>query len=253
VTRRPRRGNPKPRIIRRTRDGAVVNSMGLPNRGVEFAARKLRSTRAFGPVLISLADEDPDDVLWNHALLEPLVRGVELNASCPNVSWGRDRDNEDHLRRLLRGLRERRSKPLFVKLPPFRTGPEREAVLALAHIAQEEGADGLTCFNSMPVDEPRLASGSGGLSGRPLLEHTVAGVAEIGGATGGALPINACGGVFTAADARDCLEAGATTVQIYTGFVYEGPRVVRHVTRGIRTGAGERRRDLGQHARSRTA
>src|SRR5919198_426908 len=67
VTRRPRRGNPKPRIIRRTRGGAVVNSMGLPNRGAGFAAERLRSVRAAGTVLISLADEDREDVLWNHA------------------------------------------------------------------------------------------------------------------------------------------------------------------------------------------
>src|SRR5919198_3363441 len=67
VTRRPRRGNPKPRIIRRSRRGAVVNSMGLPNRGAGFAAERLRSVRAAGTVLISLADEDREDVLWNHA------------------------------------------------------------------------------------------------------------------------------------------------------------------------------------------
>jgi dihydroorotate dehydrogenase len=249
VTRRPRRGNLKPRIIRRSRRGAVVNSMGLPNRGAGFAAERLRSVRAAGPVLISLADEDREDILWNHALLEPLVQGVELNVSCPNVSWGRDRDNEDHLRRLLRELGARRSKPLFVKLPPFRTAPEREAVLALARIAHEGGADGLTCFNSLPVDEPGLASGSGGLSGRPLLEHTVTGVVEVKEATAGALPINACGGVFSAGDARACLEAGATTVQVYTGFVYEGPGVIRRITEGIRTRAGE----LGGRARSRAA
>jgi dihydroorotate dehydrogenase len=249
VTRRARRGNARPRIVRRSRSGAVVNSMGLPNRGAESAAERLRSVRASGPVLISLADEDLEDVLWNHALLEPLVHGVELNVSCPNVSWGRDRDNEDHLRRLLRELGARRSKPLFVKLPPFRTAPEREAVIALARIAHLGGADGLTCFNSLPVEEPGLASGAGGLSGRPLLEHTVAGVVEVKEATAGALPVNACGGVFSAEDARACLEAGATTVQIYTGFVYEGPGVIRRITQGIRDQAGE----LERRPRSRTA
>jgi dihydroorotate dehydrogenase len=209
--------------------------MGLPNRGAEFAAARLRSAGTSAPVLISLADEEPQDVLWNHALLEPLVHGVELNVSCPNVSWGRDRDTEDHLRSLLRALGARRSKPLFVKLPPFRTGPERHAVLALARIAQEGGADALTCFNSLPLDEPRLATGSGGLSGRPLFRHTVAGVAEVMRATDGALPINACGGVFSGVDARACLDAGATTVQVYTGLIYEGPGVVRRIAEGIRT------------------
>jgi dihydroorotate dehydrogenase len=210
-----------------------VNSMGLPNRGAEYAAARLRAARRTGPVLISLADEQIDDVTANLAVLEPLVDGVELNASCPNVSWGRDRDNEEHLRRLLREL-ERRTKPLFVKLPPFRTGPERDAIVSLARIAEEGGADGLTCFNSLPVPEARLASRRGGLSGRPLFEHTVAGVAEIHDATGGRLPINACGGVFTASDAMACLEAGATTVQIYTALIYEGPRIVRRITGALR-------------------
>jgi dihydroorotate dehydrogenase len=234
VTRQPRAGNPKPRIVRRPQSRAMVNSMGLPNRGAEYAAARLRATRKAGPVLISLADEDVDDVVWNHGLLEPLVEGVELNASCPNVSWGRDRDNEEHLRQLLRELGARRSKPLFVKLPPFRTDPEREAVLALARIARDHGADGFTCFNSLPVREPRLAVGTGGLTGGPLLQHTLAGVAEVLRATDGAVPINACGGVFTGSDARACLEAGATTVQIYTGLIYQGPRIVRTITEALR-------------------
>ena len=171
----------------------------------------------------------------NHRLLEPLVQGVELNVSCPNVSWGRDRDNEEHLRRLLRSLAERKTKPLFVKLPPFRTDAERDAVLAVARVAQEGGADGLTCFNTLPVPEPRLATGEGGLSGRPLFDHTVAGVAQVRGATGGELPINACGGVFSGRDARECLDAGATTVQIYTALVYEGPRILQRITRDLVT------------------
>jgi dihydroorotate dehydrogenase len=233
VTRRSRAGNPKPRIVRRAESRSMVNSMGLPNRGTDYAAARLRRSRRTAPVLISLADEEYDDVTANHALLEPLVDGVELNVSCPNVSWGRDRDNEQHLRRLLSELREKRSKPLFVKLPPFRTDVEKEAILALAVIAQEGGANGLTCFNTLPVPEPRLAVGSGGLSGRALFEHTVAGVAEVHRATAGELPINACGGIFSAQDARACLEAGATTLQIYTALIYEGPRIVHRMASGL--------------------
>src|ERR671937_718016 len=121
VTRRPRAGNPRPRIVRRPGPRSMVNSMGLPNRGAAYAAARLRRSRRTAPVLISLADEELDDVMENHALLEPLADGVELNVSCPNVSWGRDRDNEEHLRRMLSELGERKTKPLFVKLPPFRT------------------------------------------------------------------------------------------------------------------------------------
>jgi dihydroorotate dehydrogenase len=218
----------------------MVNAMGLPNRGVRYAAERLRRLRRTAPVLISLADEEPEDVLANHALLEPLVQGVELNASCPNVAWGRDRDNEEHLRTLLRELSARRTKPLFVKLPPFQTEPEREAVLALAAIAQEGGADGLTYSNTRAVPEPRLAVRSGGLSGRALFEGTVAGVAELRRRWGPGPAINACGGVFSAADALECLDAGATSVQVYTGLIYEGPRVVRSITSGLAAALGGR-------------
>jgi dihydroorotate dehydrogenase len=229
VTREPRRGNPKPRIVRKIRTRSIVNAMGLPNKGAAYAAGRLARTRDRAPTLVSLADEPVGDVVANHAVLEPLVDGFELNVSCPNVSWGRDRDNEQHLRDILEALRSR-SKPLFVKLPPFETPPERDAVVALAGIAQELGAEGLTCSNTKLVTEPRLSTGSGGVSGRELFDGTLRVVAEVRRATGGALPVNACGGVFSAEDAMACFEAGATTVQVYTGFIYEGPQIVRDIT-----------------------
>jgi len=240
ITRHPRGGNAKPRIVRYPRRGSMTNAMGLPNPGAEGAARNLTRTRPTAPRFASIADQDGPDVLATHALLEPHVDGIELNASCPNVSWGRDRDNEAHLAGLLRELRAVREKPLFVKLPPFRTEVEREVVLALTRIAQEGGADGLTCSNTRPVADRRLATGTGGLSGRLLFEDTVRIVGEVRRATGGALPINACGGVFTAADALACIEAGATTVQVYTGLVYLGPRIVRDMTAGLGAAIRER-------------
>ena len=236
VTRRPRQGNPRPRIARIRERRSLVNAMGLPNPGAEGAAVALARSPRRGPRLASIADEDVPDALETHALLEPHVDGVELNASCPNVSWGRDRDTEAHLRTLLRELGARRTRPLFVKLPPFRTDVERDVVLALARIAQEGGADGLTCSNTRPVADARLASRAGGLSGRDLFEETPRIVAEVRQATGAALPVNACGGIASAADALACLEAGATTVQIYTALVYEGPGLVGRVVSGIGQG-----------------
>ncbi len=241
VTRAPRKGNPKPRIARIKGRRSMVNSMGLPNPGAEAVAANLRGQRRAAPRFVSLADEAAHDVLVTHGLLEPFADAVELNASCPNVSWGRDRGNEAHLAELLRELGARRAKPLFVKLPPFSTDVEREVVLALARIAQEGGADGLTCSNSRPVEDARLASGSGGLSGRDLFEGTVRIVREVRKATGGSLPINACGGIFTAADALACIEAGATTVQVYTGLVYQGPRIAGYITSGLAAALRERR------------
>jgi dihydroorotate dehydrogenase len=233
ITREPRAGNPKPRIVRYPTRGSMTNAMGLPNPGAEAAARTLSRTPRSGPRLASITDQDPDEVIASHALLEAHVDGVELNVSCPNVSWGRDRDNEAHLALLIRELGARRTRPLFVKLPPFRSDVERGVVLALARIAQDGGADGLTCSNTRRVSDRRLSVGAGGLSGRELFRDTVRIVEDVRTTTEGALPINACGGVFSAADALACLDAGATSVQVYTGLIEGGPRVVRDIVRGL--------------------
>ncbi len=167
----------------------MVNAMGLPNPGAEAAARHARTVAARTVRgSSSIADEGLEDALATHALLEPHVDAVELNASCPNVSWGRDRDNEAHLRSLLRELGARRAKPLFVKLPPFRADVEREVVFALARLAVEGGADGVVCSNTRPVADAGLAVGTGGLSGRALFGDTVRIVTEVRAELGAAVP-----------------------------------------------------------------
>ncbi len=238
-TRRPRRGNPRPRIVRYPSRGSMTNAMGLPNPGAEAAAAAIGGRPRTAPRFASIADEELRDAVETHALLEPHVDAVELNASCPNVSWGRDRDNEAHLAALLAELAARRSKPLVVKLPPFRTDTEREVVLALARIAVAGGADGLTCSNTRPVGDPRLATGHGGLSGRALSGDTPRIVDEVARATEGAVPIAACGGIISPSDAVACLAAGATTVQLYTALVLRGPGIVGELAAGIVAALGD--------------
>ncbi|MBI3648148.1 MAG: dihydroorotate dehydrogenase 2 [Actinobacteria bacterium] len=244
ITRHSRYGNPKPRIARYPERRSMANSMGLPNPGAEAAVRNLAERPATAPRFVSLADQDPQDAFVALGLLAPFADAIELNASCPNVSWGRDRDGEGHLTELVKGFRARTDKPIFVKLPPFTTDVEREVVLALARVAQEAGASGLTCSNTRPVREPRLRVGEGGLSGRELFARTPAIVAEVRAATGGALAINACGGVSTAAEALACLEAGATTVQVYTALVYQGPGLIGDLTAGLSRALRDRGTDV---------
>ena len=232
VTRDARRGNPKPRIVRHPERRAIVNSMGLPNRGAAYAARRLMKSKRTAPVLVSIADEEVDDVVAVHTLLEPLADGIELNVSSPNAPWRKSRDNVEHLRRLLEALGPRRRKPLFVKLPPLRTDEERERTLAMVKIVADAGMQGLTCSNTIPVEEPLVRKGSGGLSGEPLFADTVRIVREVREAAP-SLVVNACGGIFTAEDAAACLNAGATTVQIYTGMIYRGPQIVREICAGL--------------------
>jgi dihydroorotate dehydrogenase len=231
ITREPRAGNPKPRIVRYPRRRSLVNAMGLPNPGATAAASHLARTRRTAPRLVSVADEAVTDVAATVELLAPHADAVELNASCPNVSWGRDRDNESHLAELLDAIRARTALPVFVKVPPFTGAVERDVVLALAAVAAAHGAAAITCANSRPHEEPRLAVGRGGLSGRDLAAATPGMVADVRSETG--LPINACGGVASADDARACLEAGAATVQIYTALLYEGPGIVGDLCAGL--------------------
>ena len=233
ITRAARAGNPKPRIARSPTTRSMVNAMGLPNPGAEVAAQHLERDRGSAPRFVSIADEALDDAVSSLDLLAPHADAIELNASCPNVTWGRDRDNEAHLRSLVEALRARTSLPLLVKLPPFITDVEREVVLSLAGIAQEAGADALTCSNTRAVADTRVSTGTGGLSGKAVWPHTARIVGEVLEATAGTMPITACGGVFTAEDALTCLRAGAASVQLYSGLIYEGPTVASSIARDL--------------------
>jgi dihydroorotate dehydrogenase len=233
ITRAARLGNPSPRIHRYPARGAIVNAMGLPNPGAEPAAATLARTLRTVPRFVSVADEDVPDAVTTLALLEPHADGFELNASCPNVSWGRDRNVEDHLGLLVRALRARTAKPLLVKLPPFDTGPAADAVLALARLSREAGADGVVVGNTRPVADAHLAVGTGGLSGAPLWPRTADAVAEVREATGEGFAIVACGGIAEGAQVRACLDAGAVATQLYTGLVYRGPGIVGRIVRDL--------------------
>jgi dihydroorotate dehydrogenase len=233
VTRAPRTGNAKPRTARVPRELAVLNAMGFPNHGADAARAELQGLVRRVPILVSLDDERVDDVIASHELLEPYVDGVELNVSCPNVSWGKDEQVEQNLRNVLRRLAPAKRKPIFVKIPPYRSDRERSAILRLVRIGKEEGADALTATNARAVSSRLMAVGRAGLSGAPNFNHTTRIVRDLFNETAGELPINACGGVFSAADALACLRAGATTVQVYTGLIYEGPRIVRRITEGL--------------------
>jgi dihydroorotate dehydrogenase len=237
ITRAPRRGNRKPRIVRSPRRRAIVNSMGLPNPGAEVAAANLARAPRTEPRFASVADEELAMAVETMELLAPHVDGIELNASSPNAPW---RHDPAHMGALLEAFRERTDLPVLLKLPPFTNDADRTTVLDLAREAVDAGAYGLVSSNTVPVEEPRLATGRGGLSGGPLTQLTPRIVAAVAAATGSAVPIVACGGIFTADDVRICLEAGATAVQLYTGLIYRGPGIVGALTGGSLGTAEER-------------
>jgi dihydroorotate dehydrogenase len=129
-------------------------------------------------------------------------------------------------------MTDRSRVPVIVKVPPP-DGDRRDAVGAMVVAAQAAGAAGITCANTVPVADPRLSTGRGGVSGGPLRERTPNHVRELRALTGGAMEVHASGGVETADHAIAGLEAGATTVQVYTGLIYRGPGIVGELTRGL--------------------
>ena len=233
ITRAPRKGNAKPRIVRATERRAIVNSMGLPNPGADVAAENLSRAPGTASRFASVADEDLPLAIETVELLAPHVDGIELNASSPNAPW---RHDPAHMTRLLEAFRGRTDRPLLLKLPPFTTDEDRATVLDLARAAVDAGAHGLVCSNTLPMEEPRLATGRGGLSGGPLTERTPRTVSDVADATGRAVPIVACGGIFTPEDVRRSLDAGASAVQLYTSLIYRGPGIVGSLTRGLLPG-----------------
>ena len=237
VTEMPRAGNPSPRVIRYDSDEALVNSLGFPSKGVEHAAQKLRQAQPLlngAPVVASVSGVATDEILRCHQRLEPFVSAVEVNISSPNTLGLRIFQQPETLRQLLCALNDQRSKPLFIKLPPYLETPtlgseQKDIVLSLVDVCVEQGIEAVTASNTWPVRDSRLAVGTGGLSGRPVFDDMLQMVLDIKAQVGSRMAINACGGIFSGEEALAAIQAGATTVQILTGLIYRGPGIVRRI------------------------
>jgi dihydroorotate dehydrogenase len=235
VTLNPRDGNAKPRIWRVAREG-LVNSMGLPNKGARAVAVTLSSRHPVdGPVILSVSGLNEQEFVECYRLMEPLADGVELNISTPNTVGVRIFQDSDKLASLLDAVVACKAsdKPIWVKLPPHFDGEGREKVHRLIDVCMKSNVQALTCSNTKLVNEPRASIGTGGLSGPPLFEDMLRIVCDTYQYTGGKIAINACGGITSGLDAWKALQAGASTVQIYTALVYHGPGVVSKINREL--------------------
>lgn len=255
LTPRPQEGNPRPRIFRLPEDLGLINRMGFPNRGAEAAGERLRAFRekvpqGTGPVVgVSLgkqketplaeAGEDYRAVL---DAVYPHADYLAVNVSSPNTPGLRELQGGRWIQALLAGLVERSreratelaisERPLLVKIAPDLSAGEIDEVL---DAVQTAGAAGVIATNTSVSREGLRSpnrSEAGGLSGRPLAARSTEVIDHVHRVTDGALPILGVGGVFTPEDVLAKREAGASVVQVYTGLVYRGPRVVGRLVRG---------------------
>jgi len=235
VTLSSRPGNPKPRVARITDQKALMNSLAFPGQGLEAALKRLgKHRRQRDRILVSIAGAIEDEIVECLRRTQPLVAGIELNISSPNTAGLRIFQEPGRLRGLIEGLVADKQVPLFVKLPPWpRDTDNRRDILKLAETAVDAGADGLVIANTHPIESHRLKVGRGGLSGAPLFEHTELMIADVQALVQGNAAIIACGGVSTAEQVWKLMATGASAVQLYTSFIFEGPGLPSRLNRRL--------------------
>ncbi len=255
VTSEPQPGNPRPRLFRLPRDRALINRAGFNNCGAVQLVENIKRHRPECVLGVNIgksrriAIEDAiTDYLESFAAVYDVADYVAVNVSSPNTPNLRELQRPEMLRNLLECLQERnvelacqpapsQPKPLLLKIAPDLTEPEIESIV---EVAVGAGVAGIIATNTTVRRDGLLTSnayvtacGEGGLSGAPLRQRSNQVVALIFRLTRGALPIIGVGGVFTAEDAWEKICAGAGLIQLYTGFIYEGPNVARRINEGV--------------------
>jgi dihydroorotate dehydrogenase len=246
-------GNAKPRMFRLVRDRALINRMGFNNRGSAVAAARLSKRKRGNGQIVgvnigktkAVAEEDAvADYVLSAERLGPMADYMVVNVSSPNTPGLRNLQAVDLLRPLLGSVREtldrvcpNRRVPLLVKIAPDLADSDIDAV---AELAMELSLDGIIATNTtisregLISDEDAVAAlGAGGLSGAPLKSRSLEVIRRLKSKVGDNLVLIAAGGIETGDDAYERLQAGATLVQAYTGFVYGGPLWPKQVTRAL--------------------
>ena len=249
VTPKGQSGNPKPRLFRIKQDGALINRMGFNNMGVEAAVEQLKRKRPniivggnIGKNTNTPNENAPDDYLECFKKLYPYVDYFTVNVSCPNVANLSELQNINSLQAILtavlteRDLQEHR-KPVLVKIS---ADIDVEHLDEILETAEKMGIDGIVAINTTTQrsnltikNELITKLGAGGLSGKPLTNKALETVRHIRERTNGKLPVIGVGGIMTPQDALNMINEGATLVQIYTGFIYNGPGIVKQMNRAI--------------------
>lgn len=242
-------GNDKPRLFRLPEDKAIINRMGFNNGGVKAAAERLRKRKSdiiIGGNIGKNKVTPNEDAIKDYEIcfreLYDVVDYFTVNVSSPNTPNLRELQEKEPLEKLLTRLQIinselGKSKPILLKIAPDLT---REQLNDIVDIVNNTRIHGIVATNTtisragLKTSEKAVENmGAGGVSGLPVREKATDVIRYIHQRSNGKIPIIAAGGIFTAADAKEKLDAGASLVQVYTGFIYEGPAIVKNICEGL--------------------
>ena len=249
VTPKGQEGNPKKRLFRLKADQGVINRMGFNNNGVAAAIENLKKNK--GKLIIGgnigkntgiLESEYTQDYCEVFKALHPYVDYFVLNVSCPNVGSHAKLQDKDYLLELIESVqalnrKETQPKPILLKIAPDLNNRQLDEIVALV---AETKIDGVIASNTstnrtgLKASKQELgAIGNGGLSGKPIADKSTEVIRYLSEKSNKSFPIIGVGGVHSAQDALDKIKAGADLVQIYTGFIYEGPSLIKKINKAI--------------------
>jgi dihydroorotate dehydrogenase len=249
VTPLPQDGNPKPRLFRVKDDSGLINRMGFNNQGIEAVVARLRRKKTdiiIGGNIGKNKDTPNEEAANDYAIcfekLFPYVDYFAVNVSSPNTPGLRDLQEKVPLTSLLNSLQELNNKkdkrkPILLKIAPDLTDEQLDDIIA---IVADTKIDGVIATNTT-IDRSSLktaknkveAIGNGGLSGKPVRLRSTQVIKYLADKSSRAFPIIGVGGIHSAEDALEKLDAGATLLQVYTGFIYEGPSLVKRINKAI--------------------
>lgn len=252
VTPEPQPGNPQPRLFRLEEHQALINRMGFNNKGLTYLLGQIKNQQMnaklginIGKNLNTPVEKAVDDYLIGLEGAYPYADYITVNISSPNTPGLRSLQYGEALKDLLKPLKERQQQladqhgnyvPLAVKVAP---DMNEEEVISLANCLLELNIDGViatnTSLDKSLVAGHKHADEAGGLSGKPIKDASLAITKQLADALEGKLPIIGVGGINSAADALERLEAGASLVQLYTGFIYQGPNLISQCAEALAT------------------
>lgn len=249
VTPKAQEGNPKKRVFRLKADNALINRMGFNNKGLDEAIKQLKKNKRnvliggnIGKNTATILDAYTADYVKCFSELHPFVDYFVLNVSCPNVGSHEKLNDKDYLFELISEVQKvnktyNKEKPILLKIAPDLNEIQLDEIIELV---AETKIDGVIASNTSINREGLIASeemlgsiGNGGLSGKPIKERSTNVIKYLAKKSNKAFPIIGVGGIHSAEDALEKLDAGADLVQIYTGFIYEGPSLIKKINKAI--------------------